>query len=71
MAAILLGFLMQALIVYCGLYTIMVRKNPFKYLRQLTPAWLLAFASASSAATIPVSIDTIIATGQVSDGVAR
>ena len=67
----MIGFLMQIIIVYSGLYATMVRKNPFNYLRQLTPAWLFAFACASSAATIPISINTVVSTGEVSDGVAR
>lgn len=71
MAAIMIGFMMQIILVYSGLYASMVRKNPFNYLRQLTPAWLFAFACASSAATIPISIDTVVSTGEVSDGVAR
>ena len=71
MAAIIVGFLMQVLIIYSGLYAMIVHKNPYNYQRKLTPAWLFAFASASSAATIPVSIDTVVATGQVSDGIAR
>jgi hypothetical protein len=70
-AAILVGLLIQVSVVYSGLYTLFVRKNPLKYYKHLIPAWMMAFASSSSAATIPVSLECVISSGEVPVGVAR
>lgn len=70
-AAVCVGLLLQYLIVYCSIYAIALRKNPFKYHKHLIPAWMLAFASSSSAVTIPVSIDCAVSSGEVPLGVAR
>jgi len=70
-AAILVGLLIQISVVYSGLYTLFVRKNPLKYYKHLIPAWMMAFASSSSAATIPVSLECVISSGEVPVGVAR
>ena len=70
-AATCIGFALQVVIVYICLYYMMVRSNPFTYLKKLIRAQMMAFASASSAATIPVSIDCATSSGSVPDGVAR
>ncbi|KAL7428806.1 hypothetical protein ACHAXM_003560 [Skeletonema potamos] len=70
-AAILVGILLQVSVVYSGLYTLFVRKNPLKYYKHLFPAWMMAFASASSAATIPISLECAVSSGEVPVGVAR
>jgi Na+/H+-dicarboxylate symporter len=70
-AAILVGLLIQVSVVYSGLYTLFVRKNPLKYYKHLIPAWMMAFASSSSAATIPVSLECVVGSGEVPVGVAR
>lgn len=70
-AATCIGFALQVVIVYICLYYMMVRSNPFTYLKKLIPDQMMAFASASSAATIPVSIDCATSSGSVPDGVAR
>ena len=69
-AALCTGLMMQVVFVYFGLYIFFVRKNPFKFLKTMVPAQCLAFASASSAATLPVTIDCAVGAGS-SDGVAR
>ena len=69
--AVCVGFLLQFLLVYAGLYLFFVRKNPFKYYRHLFPAMMLAFSSESSAATIPVSIDCAVSSGDVPSGIAN
>jgi Na+/H+-dicarboxylate symporter len=70
-AAILVGILLQVSVVYSGLYTLFVRKNPLKYYKHLFPAWMMAFASASSVATIPISLECVVSSGEVPVGVAR
>ena len=69
-AALCTGLIMQVVFVYFGLYIFFVRKNPLKFLKTMVPAQCLAFASASSAATLPVTIDCAVGAGS-SDGVAR
>jgi len=44
---------------------VVTKSNPFSYYKHLVPAQLMAFASASSAATIPVTLKSAIASGQV------
>ncbi|KAL7545878.1 hypothetical protein ACHAWF_009223 [Thalassiosira exigua] len=70
-AAVLCGMILQFLVAYIGSYLLIIRKNPLIYFRHMIPAWSVAFASASSAATLPVSIDCAIASGQVPEGVAK
>lgn len=70
-AAIVVGLVCQFTIVYCGLYLTFIRKNPLPYYKAGIPAFTMAFASASSAATLPVSIDCAMSSGQVTEGVAR
>lgn len=49
------------------LYIIVVRANPVSYLKHFIPAQVLAFACASSASTLPVSIQCVKKSGQVPD----
>eukprot|EP00397_Hematodinium_sp_SG-2012_P024335 GEMP01025339.1.p1 GENE.GEMP01025339.1~~GEMP01025339.1.p1 ORF type:complete len:526 (+),score=128.59 GEMP01025339.1:114-1691(+) len=52
-------------IVYVGLYVICVRKNPWHYVRHLMPAFAVAVATASSAATLPVTMRCVKASKMV------
>jgi Na+/H+-dicarboxylate symporter len=65
------AFILQYLLVYCGGYALLTRRNPFAYTKALLPAQIMAFASASSAATIPVSISSVMSSGHVSETIAR
>ncbi|WP_108425696.1 dicarboxylate/amino acid:cation symporter [Flagellimonas amoyensis] len=66
---LLLALLKYALVVVLGLalmivfYGIMVsvftKKNPFWFLKQMSPAQLLAFSTSSSAATLPVTMERV------------
>jgi Na+/H+-dicarboxylate symporter len=69
-AAAFCGWGLQFFVVYMGLFYFFTRSNPFKYLRLMIPAQTMAFASASSAATIPVSLEAVKSTGFVSDTIA-
>ncbi|NVK51544.1 MAG: dicarboxylate/amino acid:cation symporter [Flavobacteriaceae bacterium] len=66
---ILLALLKYALVVviglcimvvfYCILVSIYAKKNPLWFLKQLSPAQLLAFSTSSSAATLPVTMERV------------
>merc|ERR1711933_524417 len=62
---------LQFLIVYIGLFALLTRSNPFTYLNHIIPAQLFAFASASSAATIPTSLNAVKSSGVVPDLIGR
>merc|ERR1712151_24415 len=47
------------------------KSNPFKYLVHIVPAQLFAFVTASSAATIPKSIESCVDSQMVPDVIAR
>jgi Na+/H+-dicarboxylate symporter len=57
--ALLIGFLVHALIVYPMLYFVMTRKSPFTYYKGIGAAVLTAFGTASSAATLPVTLTCV------------
>lgn len=66
---ILLALLKYAGVVVLGLFLMIVfygvlvsvfaKKNPFWFLKQLSPAQLLAFSTSSSAATLPVTMERV------------
>jgi len=51
------------LIIMIGVYMLLIKlftgKNPFWFIKQLSPAQLLAFSSSSSAATLPVTMERV------------
>ena len=61
----------QFAVVYQSLYFGFTRRNPVKFYKQLIPAYSMAFAASSSAASIPVSLACAKATGQIPDGIAN
>lgn len=69
--ATMLAMLMHYFFTYVGCYMIFTRTNPFEYLRHLVPAQTMAFACASSAATIPVTLKCVKASGIVPDTIGR
>jgi len=71
MATSFLAWGMQVLFVYFGLYALLTKSNPFKYLVHIVPAQLFAFVTASSAATIPKSIESCVDSQMVPDVIAR
>mmetsp|Transcript_58887 Transcript_58887/g.65876 ORF Transcript_58887/g.65876 Transcript_58887/m.65876 type:complete len:615 (+) Transcript_58887:43-1887(+) len=70
-ACILLCYLTHFLLTYCGGYYVLTRRNPFTYMSHLGPAQIMAFASSSSAATIPLSTECVQSTKQVPDSILR
>lgn len=62
---------LQILLVYIGVFSIVTRSNPFSYLAHIVPAQTMAFACASSAATIPMTLKSVQSTGRVPTPIAR
>lgn len=65
------GALAQVTFVYSGLYFYYFRCNPLSYFKDLVEALTLAFASAPSAATLPVSLDCVAKSGKVNKDIVR
>lgn len=55
---VVLGLLLM-IVFYCVLVSVFAKKNPFWFLKQLSPAQLLAFSTSSSAATLPVTMERV------------
>jgi Na+/H+-dicarboxylate symporter len=70
-ASTFLAIGIHVVIVYIGLYALLTRRNPFWYLSKMIPAQTMAFASASSAVTIPTTLACVMSTGLVNKTVAR
>ncbi|XP_018014723.1 excitatory amino acid transporter 2-like [Hyalella azteca] len=52
---VIIGVFLYQLVFQNLLYLIIVRKNPFKFYFNLLEAWVTAFATASTAATLPIT----------------
>lgn len=55
---VILGLLLM-IVFYCILVAVFAKVNPFWFLKQLSPAQLLAFSTSSSAATLPVTMERV------------
>ncbi|CAA0172459.1 dicarboxylate/amino acid:cation symporter [Tenacibaculum maritimum] len=58
-AGVVIIGLLAMVIFYCILVSIYTKKNPMWFLKQLSPAQLLAFSTSSSAATLPVTMERV------------
>lgn len=58
-AGVVVFGLFLMIVFYCALVSIFAKKNPFWFLKQLSPAQLLAFSTSSSAATLPVTMERV------------
>ena len=59
MIGVLLALAVQCFIVYLGLLKIFSGLNPIKFIKNFFPVMAFAFSTATSNATIPMSIDTL------------
>lgn len=59
MIAVLLALVLQCVVVYLGLLKVFTGLNPVKFIRNFFPVMAFAFSTATSNATIPLSIDTL------------
>jgi len=58
-ALTVVGGLLFLVVFYMILISVFVKKNPFWFLQQISPAQLLAFSTSSSAATLPVTMERV------------
>ncbi|TFB08031.1 dicarboxylate/amino acid:cation symporter [Candidatus Atribacteria bacterium MT.SAG.1] len=54
--AVYLGVIIQEVVVYSGMVSIIAKMNPIKFFKGFSEASLLAFSTCSSSATLPVSM---------------
>ena len=54
---VVLGLLILLFVFYPTIVYLFTRRNPIQFLRQISPAQLLAFSTSSSAATLPVTME--------------
>ena len=59
MIGVLLALALQCFVVYLGLLKGFTGLNPFKFIKKFFPVMAFAFSTATSNATIPLSIDTL------------
>ena len=55
---VVLGLLLM-ITFYCIIVATVIKKNPFWFLKEISPAQLLAFSTSSSAATLPVTMERV------------
>ncbi|MGB1370248.1 MAG: dicarboxylate/amino acid:cation symporter [Flavobacteriaceae bacterium] len=58
-ASVVVGGLLLMVCFYLIVFAVVVKKNPFWFLKQISPAQLLAFSTSSSAATLPVTMERV------------
>jgi len=58
-ALVVVSGLILMVVVYMLLVKMYVKKSPFWFLKQISPAQLLAFSTSSSAATLPVTMERV------------
>ena len=59
MIGVLLALVMQCFVIYLGLLKVFTGLNPIKFIKNFFPVMAFAFSTATSNATIPMSIDTL------------
>ena len=57
-ACVVIGLVLM-IVFYLLIVGLFVRKNPFWFLKEISPAQLLAFSTSSSAATLPVTMERV------------
>lgn len=69
--SVLAGMFVHVFFVYTSMFFFFTKENPFRYLRCVVPAQTTAFACASSAATMPVTLECAEASGRIPRAIAR
>lgn len=69
--AFVVGIAIHFLVTHIGLFYLITRRNPLAYLKHIVPAQTMAFACASSAATVPVTLKSVRSVGWVPDPIVR
>lgn len=70
MLTVVLGLLLHGLVVLPLLLFLFTRANPFRYMHQMRDALMTAFATDSSSATLPVTMDCATSKGGVSERIS-
>lgn len=65
-ATVLAGLAVHALVTLPLIFWLMTRRNPYRYMLSMAQALLTAFSTASSSATLPVTIESVVDRGGVS-----
>jgi Na+/H+-dicarboxylate symporter len=71
LVASIVGFIIHICVVDIGIHYAFTRTNPFSYLKYIIPAQTTAFACASSAATMPVTLKCVHESGMVPDAIGH
>ncbi|PWL38815.1 dicarboxylate/amino acid:cation symporter [Flagellimonas aquimarina] len=58
-AGVVVGGLFVMIVFYSVVVSVYTKKNPFWFLKEMSPAQLLAFSTSSSAATLPVTMERV------------
>eukprot|EP00543_Licmophora_paradoxa_P005810 CAMPEP_0202451292 /NCGR_PEP_ID=MMETSP1360-20130828/9756_1 /ASSEMBLY_ACC=CAM_ASM_000848 /TAXON_ID=515479 /ORGANISM="Licmophora paradoxa, Strain CCMP2313" /LENGTH=519 /DNA_ID=CAMNT_0049069829 /DNA_START=42 /DNA_END=1601 /DNA_ORIENTATION=- len=69
--ATILAMAFHFIIMHIGFWALVTKSNPITYLRCILPAQTMAFACASSAATIPMTLRSVRSTGVVPEAILR
>lgn len=70
MLTVILGLGIHVLIVLPGIYWLIRKQNPFKYMLGMAQALLTAFSTASSSATLPITMECAKTNNKVGDRAA-
>ncbi|CAL4113518.1 unnamed protein product, partial [Meganyctiphanes norvegica] len=68
---VLLGITIHGLIVLPGIYMLLTRKLPFRFVANMGQAFMTAFATASAAATLPVTMNCLEGLNKVDPRITR
>ncbi|XP_030852419.1 excitatory amino acid transporter 1-like [Strongylocentrotus purpuratus] len=70
-ATVILGLLIHGFIILPLLYLVFTRSNPFVFIKGVAPAMVTAFATASSSATLPITINSLETNNKIDKRVTR
>jgi len=71
MVTVITGLIIHAAVILPLMYFIVTRKNPFVFFRGVLHAWVTALATASSAATLPITVRCVEENNNVDRRVSR
>lgn len=68
---VIAGLIIHGFIVLPAIYTLFTRRLPFRFLANMSQAMITAFGTASSSATLPVTIECLEAKNRIDTKVSR